>query len=223
MAASGTNSMEHFIVMINSLQIAIHLPILNVLLPSNVVMFFEKLLPIVMFDIIKDEWRINPSDFLQYDEENNGLIDNPKFPRQMANIGYDTHNFLQNVGSLQIFLLVYFLRILFTLTLKVVNLLTGAGSELLKKQLKRIFFTDLILIFIEGYMEFLIAGYLQYGNDSINMSYSGEKIAGYLGNFSIIVSIILIPLGFVFMLSRRTEVIQSQSFRDKYGGLYEGI
>ena len=73
--------MEHFIVMINSLQIAIHLPLLNVLLPSNVVLFFEKLLPIVMFDIIKDEWNINPSDFFEYDEENNGLIDHPKFPR----------------------------------------------------------------------------------------------------------------------------------------------
>lgn len=73
--------MEHFIVMINSLQIAIHLPILNVLLPSNVVLFFEKLLPIVMFDIIKDEWNINPSDFFEYDDENNVLIDHPKFPQ----------------------------------------------------------------------------------------------------------------------------------------------
>ena len=86
--------------MINSLQIAVHLPLLNVLLPSNVMFFFKKLLPIVMFDIVKDEWRINPSDFLEFDEENNELIDHPKFPRQMSNIGYDTHNFLQNVGSL---------------------------------------------------------------------------------------------------------------------------
>ena len=202
--------MEHFIVMINSLQIAIHLPILNVLLPSNVLFFFKKLLPIVMFDIVKEEWRINPSDFLEFDEENNELIDHPKFPRQMANIGYDSHNFLQNVGSLQIFLLAYFVRIVFTIVLKLVNLLTGAGGELYKKQLKRIFFTDLILIFIEGYLEFLIAGYLQYGNDSINMHYLGEKISSYLGNFSIIVSLILIPLGFLYMLSRKIEVIESE-------------
>jgi len=63
-------------------------------------MFFEKMLPIVMFDIIKEEWNISPSDFLEYDEDNNGLINEPQFPRQMANLGYDTHNFLQNVGSL---------------------------------------------------------------------------------------------------------------------------
>jgi len=53
-----------------------------------------------MFDIIKEEWNISPSDFLEYDEVNNGLINEPQFPRQMANLGYDTHNFLQNVGSL---------------------------------------------------------------------------------------------------------------------------
>ena len=34
-----------------------------------------------MFDIVKDEWKVNPSDYLEFDEENNGLIDDPKFPR----------------------------------------------------------------------------------------------------------------------------------------------
>ena len=101
LGASGKHSMEHFIVMINSLQIAIHLPFLNVLLPSNVIMFCEKMLPIVMFDIIKDnwyiikdEWKVKPSDYLEYDEKNNGLINEPQFPRQMANLGYNNHNFL---------------------------------------------------------------------------------------------------------------------------------
>lgn len=81
LGASGTHSMEHFIVMIISLQIAIHLPIFNVVLPSNVILFFDKLLPIVMFDIVKDEWNMNPSDFFEYDDDNNPLIDDPRFPR----------------------------------------------------------------------------------------------------------------------------------------------
>ena len=57
------------------------MPIFNVLLPSNVILFFDKMIPIVMFDIVKDEWKVNPSDYLEFDEENNGLIDDPKFPR----------------------------------------------------------------------------------------------------------------------------------------------
>ena len=81
LVASESKSMEHFIIMINSLQIAIHFPILNVVLPSNVVLFFDKLIPIVMFDVIKDEWNMNPSDFFEYDDEMNPLIDDPRFPR----------------------------------------------------------------------------------------------------------------------------------------------
>jgi hypothetical protein len=125
LGASGTHSMEHFIVMINSLQIAIHLPIFNVVLPSNVILFFDKLIPIVMFDIIKDEWNMNPSDFFEYDDENNKLIDDPRFPRQMSNIGYETHNFLKNVGSLQIFLGLYLLRVIFVLCIKVYVKVSG--------------------------------------------------------------------------------------------------
>ena len=87
--------------------------------------------------------------------------------------------------------------------------LFGVGKDLYKSQLKRIFFTDLTLIFIEGYLEFCIAGYLQFGNKSINHDILGEKISYYLGYFSIIVSLVLIPLGFLYMLSRSTDVIES--------------
>lgn len=158
--ATGTNSMEHFIVMINSLQIVIHLPIYNVLLPSNVILFFKKLIPIVMFDIIKDDWNLNPIDFMELDEEGGELMDDPRFPRQMANIGYESHNFLQNIGSLQIFIMLYFMRLMLVAVLKVWIKLTGRGKDFYEKQFKRVFFSDLILLFIEGYIEFCIGGYL---------------------------------------------------------------
>ena len=200
--ATGTNSMEHFIVMINSLQISIHLPIFNILLPSNVILFFEKIIPIVMFDIIKEDWNLNPSDFMELDEEGGKLIENPKFPRQMANIGYDSHNFLQNIGSLQIFIMMYFMRVLFVLFLKVFLKITGRGKLFYEKQFKRVFFTDLILIFIEGYIEFCIAGYLQFGNPNIDRSYVGEKLSLYICAFSVVMSLVIIPLGFIYMLTR---------------------
>jgi len=120
-------------------------------------------------------------------------------------------------------LLLYFLRMIFVLILKITVMLFGVGKDLYKSQFKRVFFTDLILIFIEGYMEFCIAGYLQHGNSSVIRDYSGEKVSSYLGNFSIIVSIVLIPLGFIYMLSRSTAEIESKKFRDRYGGFYEGI
>jgi hypothetical protein len=63
-------------------------------------------------------------------------------------------------------------------------------------------FEDLILIFIEGYMEFCIAGYLQYGNRMVDTDIYGEKISILLGNFSIAVAIVFIPIGFIYMLTK---------------------
>jgi hypothetical protein len=78
----------------------------------------------------------------------------------------------------------------------------GKGQEFYLQQLRRVMFEDLILIFIEGYMEFCIAGYLQYGNRMVDTDIYGEKISILLGNFSIAVAIVFIPIGFVFMLTR---------------------
>ena len=52
---------------------------------------------------------------------------------------------------------------------------------------------------------------------------SGEKVAVYFGNASIVMAIVLIPIGFIYMLSQGQEKIESEEFKLKYGGLYEGI
>lgn len=41
---------------INTLQIIIHLPMLKILVPANVSLFFQLVIPIVTFDVIPPEW-----------------------------------------------------------------------------------------------------------------------------------------------------------------------
>ena len=65
---SGTESMDHYVLMINSLQIIMHIPLFSSALPGNVILFLEKTIPIVMFDIIKEDWTINPTNHLTFDE-----------------------------------------------------------------------------------------------------------------------------------------------------------
>lgn len=48
-------SLGHLLSMINSLQIIVHLPLLNVTVPANVMKIEELLIPIVMFDIFESE------------------------------------------------------------------------------------------------------------------------------------------------------------------------
>ena len=46
----------YMLMMIRSLQIVLHLPILKVLVPSNVSMVFGLIVEVVMFDVLDPEW-----------------------------------------------------------------------------------------------------------------------------------------------------------------------
>ena len=44
------------ITLIRSLQIILHLPLIRILIPSNINMVFSVIIPIVMFDILDSEY-----------------------------------------------------------------------------------------------------------------------------------------------------------------------
>ena len=60
---SGSESMDYFIGLINSLQMVIHLPMLWIIMPGNVTTFFKIILPIVMFDVLDglDDTKYDPN------------------------------------------------------------------------------------------------------------------------------------------------------------------
>jgi len=45
--------------MINNLQIIVHIPMLNVVIPANVISINQIILPLVMFDILEDSLILN--------------------------------------------------------------------------------------------------------------------------------------------------------------------
>ena len=49
-------ALGHMIGWINTLQLIIHLPMLRILVPANVSVFFQTIIPIVTFDLIPPEW-----------------------------------------------------------------------------------------------------------------------------------------------------------------------
>lgn len=112
---AGSGSMDYFIEMLNSLQIVIHFPMLRILLPGNVTLFFKIIIPIVMFDILDglDDTKYDPNNMIEFDENND--LDTQVFISQMSDLGYKTNNSVQNLGSMFFIICLYFLRVfLFT-------------------------------------------------------------------------------------------------------------
>ena len=84
---------------------------------------------------------------------------------QMEDLGYDTHNSIVNLSSLGLFSFIWVLKVSFYVFLFLP--LIGFGLVKSKKFIKYIirfkkglFFTEFIAITQEGYIEFLIAAYL---------------------------------------------------------------
>ena len=62
---------------------------------------------------------------------------------------------------------------------------------------------------MEGYMEFLIAGYLNYDKPMCDKEASGEKIAYVVSYLCLMISLVIVPVAMIYVLNEKLEVIQS--------------
>lgn len=143
---------------INSLQILIHLPMLYIIIPANVSQFFGVIIPIVTFDVLDPEYTTML--VLDFDEDRQEEL-NIKILDQMEDLGYDSHNSILNLGSLAIFTVIYFVKvILYFIILKPYVRFSGRGASFQQSLQDSLFFGEIIFLTLESYFEFLIAGYL---------------------------------------------------------------
>ena len=67
MNMSLDGSSKYFTLMLRALQIVLHLPLLKIMVPSNVSMVFGYIIPVVGFDVLDPEWTTEL--VLTFDEE----------------------------------------------------------------------------------------------------------------------------------------------------------
>jgi hypothetical protein len=63
-----SGSMIYTIGMIRSLQMILHLPMLNIIVPGNVSMFMSLIFPVAMFDVLENDYA-NPSMLFNFEPE----------------------------------------------------------------------------------------------------------------------------------------------------------
>lgn len=82
---------------------------------------------------------------------------------QVENVGYESHNAVQNLGSLALFLNIYIINLIIYCTLYLLTLCFKKNRWLALKRdkmRKGLFWNNLLAIFIDGIFEFLISSYL---------------------------------------------------------------
>jgi hypothetical protein len=138
----------------------------------------------------------------------------------MSDVGYDTFNLVLNLGTLALLLFAYFIKVAYLfLILGPLSFVSDRAKKWYVNTKKALFFGDLIVLFIEGYMEFLISSMLILKGPEQPLEYQFMVKLAY---FFLFVTIFIIPGLYLYILSLENTNIWGESFFNKFGMLYEG-
>ena len=96
----------------------------NTILPGNVCAVFKILIPIVTFDLLDSE--STTEKILEFDSERQSAL-KPTLRDSIIEMGYETHNSLMNLGSVFLFIVIYFVALVFLIFFKIFVWKTGFG------------------------------------------------------------------------------------------------
>ena len=89
---------------------------------------------------------------------------------------------------------------------------TRKGKDALRKERNRLFFNELGLLVVEGYMELAISGYINYLG-SKDSDIPGEVISVYTRYFCFACVILIAPGLLYYMLCQDLETIRSEEWQ----------
>ena len=100
--------MVYMIINLRTLQMILHLPLVKVIVPGNVSMFFQTMIPIAMFDIFESSYTTEV--LLDFSEQQQEQFQAERLD-QMTDLGYESNSAMLNLGSLAIFTILYFVKL----------------------------------------------------------------------------------------------------------------
>lgn len=201
-------SMSYIFGLINTLQMNLHLPMIEgVDFPQNVIFLYSILLPLASMDILPTEYSTELIFTLSTEQ------DKP-YSDSLEELGYESHSALLNLGSLFFYLGVLVLRFAYLLTKQ---------KCISKKKLSQmdLSFNLLIQFFIEGEMEILISCYLNLYSPQLRTN--SDYFQYYLSFILLAIVLLVLPASFVFMLTRPKKELDFKVTQDKYGALYQDL
>lgn len=119
----------------------------------------------------------------------------------MKDLGYRTHNSMLNLGSLFIFTILYLIKVAFLPLLALVVTISGRGRKYYQTLKQQLFFKEIIILLVEGCMEFLISGYLNILEPIHGSEFLGESLSLYIGWYSMVKIMIILPCMLLYVMS----------------------
>ena len=115
-------------------------------------------------------------------------------------MGYETHNSLMNLGSVSLFIVLYFVILVFLLFFKIIVWKTGYGTSYYNSIKKRLIFGIMISLFMEPFMELLISAYLNL--IAPVSTKNGDMIGIFMAYISAASACGILPFSYLWVVTR---------------------
>ena len=126
------------------------------------------------------------------------------------------------MGSLSIVFFAYFAKVvLFRILFKPFYEITRCGKTLVVPLYISLFFSEIILICIEGYIELLIAGIFSFIVPDSNQD--NNSLMKRIGNFYLVVTLIILPIFMIWVLYIPFKIIRSKRFYRKFYPIIDNL
>ena len=98
--------MTHMFIMVRSLQVVLHLPIIRVIFPANVMLLISSLIPTIGFDLLEAFFDWEEQRVLRFNNDRHDSIKDVYF-NQICDLGYDSFNSIMLLQTLAVLLVLY--------------------------------------------------------------------------------------------------------------------
>lgn len=220
---SGGRAMKFMFIMVRALQIIMHLPLIQVLFPANIMMIIKALFPTIGFDIMDSVLEWEDQSLVEFNFKQHDTIKDKVF-NQLVDIGYDSFNSIMILQTLGVIVLFYFIQVLFCAQLLLFVRITKnkyGGQKRLENLSKNLFFNPLIELYIQGFFEFVISAILTFSISTNSMF--GEVLSYILGIWNLFMTALVLPASLIGILFVKSELLKDESFIQRFGQLYSNM
>lgn len=190
-----------------------HLPLTRVKYPANANLFYSYFRAIATFDVLPTD-DINAVILTFYDSL---PIDN-----NFEEVGYESRNFIQNLGSIY-----YFFPLIgvWLLLLAILKLFAACGcsrpNRWYAKLKAALFWNFLLRLVIESYLELHLSSTINAANLYFS-SNSGDWLAS-LTTLPVAFVVNVFPFWLFVFLRRNFDQLSEENFKARFGATYEGL
>jgi len=144
---------------------------------------------------------------------------------QVQDLGYETQNSLLNLETISIFLNLWVFKLVVVLPLLFIfSYVTNKWYGVYKYIMRRMMFSEILMLLFESYLTLLIAAYLQLRSfDPLTIT-SGDKAALGYGWLCLVVTLLIMPaLNYSVLKGVSPEKLSKRKYNRKWGEFWRSL